>query len=142
LHWVLAHCSPICPACMRAHVGPILAFAPHTGPKKMNICRQFKALSNPLLEQICELRHCTTIDSWPMPSYAAPGSLLDSQCRVDAVLLGYGVHSNLCLLCIDNKIRVGLFVYGVSFFLISGGEDDSACWQSSSSSGIIFFTYL
>jgi hypothetical protein len=79
----------------------------HTGPKKMNICRQFKALSSPLLEQFCELRHCTTIDSWPMPSYAAPGSLLDSQCRVDAVLLGYGVHSNLCLLCIDNKIRVG-----------------------------------
>jgi hypothetical protein len=54
----------------------------HTGPKKMNICRQFKALSTPLLEQICELRHCTTIDNWPVPNYATPGSLMPSAGRM------------------------------------------------------------
>jgi hypothetical protein len=82
---------------MRAHVGPILACAPHTGPKKMNICRQFKALSSPLLEQFCELRHCTTIDYWPVPNYDRPGLLQDVQSRMDALLQVYSIYITICI---------------------------------------------
>ncbi len=61
-----------------------------------------------------------------MPNYATPGTLLDAhaQCRMDAVLQVYSIYNHLYLLCIDFRIRVGLSVYGVSFFLLSGDEDD------------------